>query len=52
MGTIAFADKEKAKEILLALSQTLSSNNSDDSLSDEASLDNIERATIQVFCES
>ena len=52
MGTIAFADKDEAKEILLALSQTLSSNNGDDSLSDEASLDNIERATIQVFCTS
>ena len=52
MRTIAFADKDEAKEILLALSQTLSSNNGDDSLSDEASLDNIERATIQVFCAS
>lgn len=52
MKTISYADEVKAKEILLALSQTLSSNNSDPTLLDSVSLDNIEGATVQVHCVS
>lgn len=50
MNTINFADKEKARDIILALSQVLGTNNNDVLLSDEESLHNIENATIKVFC--
>jgi S1-C subfamily serine protease len=52
MKTISYADELDAKEILFALSQTLSSNNGDPTLLDYVSLDNIEGATVQVYCAS
>jgi len=52
MKTITSANEEKAKELILALSQTLSSNNGDTTLLDYVSMDNIERATIEVYCAS
>lgn len=45
-------DKEIYKEIILALSQALSTNNFDNELSSEESFNNIVRATIKVYCAS